>query len=390
MIRDPQFDDIRPYYDEEIPAAMQRIADNEVFPLLASYIFPDKSVEQTRSLLKSIKTCDEFQVKVMWHVNDQIRQRSITNFTYSGIENLEKDKPYLFISNHRDIMLDASVLQNVLYDNGMATTEITFGANLMTSSLVIDIGKANKMFRVERPGIMNLREFYIKSKHLSDYIRFTITEKKQSAWIAHRNGRTKDGNDITDQGVIKMLGMSKREDKIAALEELNIVPLAISYEWETCDYMKALELYQSRFEKYVKKQGEDLASILSGITKPKGDVHLSICKPVSREDLSKFDSLTNIEYEREVAKLIDRRIHEAYALTPNNFIAHDIRFGKHEFKGLEYDDEHEARFINRINGLLKYEVEEPEVLKDIFLGIYSNPVDNCFKYSSTAHASPIA
>lgn len=178
MIRDPQFDDIRPYYDEEIPAAMQRIADNDVFPLLASYIFPDKSVEQTRSLLKSIKTCDEFQVKVMWHVNDQIRQRSITNFTYSGIENLEKDKPYLFISNHRDIMLDASVLQNVLYDNGMATTEITFGANLMTSSLVIDIGKANKMFRVERPGIMNLREFYIKSKHLSDYIRFTITEKK--------------------------------------------------------------------------------------------------------------------------------------------------------------------------------------------------------------------
>jgi 1-acyl-sn-glycerol-3-phosphate acyltransferase len=379
MIRDPRFDDIRPYYDEEIPAAMQRIADSGVFPLIASYIFPDRRVEDVRDMVRSLKTCDEFQVKVMWHVNDQIMKRTMTSFTYSGIENLEKDRHYLFISNHRDIMLDASLMQNVLFDNGMATSEITFGANLMSSSLVIDIGKSNKMFRVERPGIMNLREFYEKSKHLSEYIRFTITQKGNSIWIAQRNGRTKDGNDTTDQGVIKMLTMSKRNDKIAALDELNIVPLSISYEWETCDYMKALELYQSRYEKYVKKQGEDMASIINGISKPKGDVHLSICKPISRDDLLAFDSLTNIEYEREVAKIIDHRIHEAYRLTPNNFIAHDLRFGKHEFKGDKYNDEQEDRFIRRANGLLKYEVEEPEVLKDIFLGIYSNPVDNCYR-----------
>jgi 1-acyl-sn-glycerol-3-phosphate acyltransferase len=379
MIRDPRFDDIRPYYDEEIPAAMQRIADSGVFPLIASYIFPDRSVEDVRDMVRSLKTCDEFQVKVMWHVNDQIMKRTMTSFTYSGMQNLEKDRHYLFISNHRDIMLDASLLQNVLFDNGMATSEITFGANLMSSSLVIDIGKSNKMFRVERPGIMNLREFYEKSKHLSEYIRFTITQKGSSIWIAQRNGRTKDGNDTTDQGVIKMLTMSKRNDKIAALDELNIVPLSISYEWETCDYMKALELYQSRYEKYVKKQGEDMASIISGISKPKGDVHLSICKPISRDDLLALDSLTNIEYEREVAKIIDRRIHEAYRLTPNNFIAHDLRFGKHEFKGDKYNDDQQARFIRRANGLLKYEVEEPEVLRDIFLGIYSNPVDNCYR-----------
>ena len=379
MIRDPRFDDIRPYYDEEIPAAMQRIADSGVFPLIASYIFPDRSVEDVRDMVRSLKTCDEFQVKVMWHVNDQIMKRTMTSFTYSGMENLDKDKNYLFISNHRDIMLDASLMQNVLYDNGMATSEITFGANLMSSSLVIDIGKSNKMFRVERPGIMNLREFYEKSKHLSEYIRFTITQKHNSIWIAQRNGRTKDGNDTTDQGVIKMLTMSKRNDKIAALDELNIVPLSISYEWETCDYMKALELYQSRYEKYVKKQGEDMASIINGISKQKGDVHLSICKPILRDDLLALDSLTNIEYEREVAKIIDRRIHDAYRLTPNNFIAHDLRFGKHEFKGNKYNDEQEARFISRANGVLKYEVEEPEVLKDIFLGIYSNPVDNCYR-----------
>lgn len=143
-------------------------------------------------------------------------------------------------------MLDASVLQNVLHAHGFQTSEITFGANLMSSSLVIDIGKSNKMFKVERGG--NMKDFYKSSVHLSEYIRHAITEKGESVWIAQRNGRTKDGNDATDQGIIKMFGISKREDKIKALSELNIVPLSISYEWETCDYMKALELYQSRSE----------------------------------------------------------------------------------------------------------------------------------------------
>jgi len=376
MVRNQKFDDIRPYYDDEIPAAMKRIAASDTFPLLASYAFPDRKVEEVRAMVEGLRTVDEFQTKVMWFVNEQIVKRSMTSYTVSGIEALDPSGQYLFVSNHRDIMLDASVLQNILHAHGFETSEITFGANLMCTPLVIDIGRSNKMFRVERGG--NMKEFYQSSVHLSEYIRHVITEKHQSVWIAQRNGRTKDGNDATDQGIVKMFGISKRDDKIKALSELHIVPLSISYEWETCDYMKALELYQSRYEKYVKKQGEDLSSILSGITSFKGNVHLSFCPMITEDDLRQFDSLTSIEYNREVARLMDERIFLGYKLTPNNFIAHDIRFGKHEFLGAKYSEEQKERFVFHMSKLDKYDVEEPEILRDIFLGIYSNPVDNCY------------
>ena len=376
MVRNQKFDDIRPYYDDEIPAAMKRIAASDTFPLLASYAFPDRKVEEVRAMVEGLRTVDEFQTKVMWFVNEQIVKRSMTSYTVSGIEALDPSGQYLFVSNHRDIMLDASVLQNILHAHGFETSEITFGANLMCTPLVIDIGRSNKMFRVERGG--NMKEFYQSSVHLSEYIRHVITEKHQSVWIAQRNGRTKDDNDATDQGIVKMFGISKRDDKIKALSELHIVPLSISYEWETCDYMKALELYQSRYEKYVKKQGEDLSSILSGITSFKGNVHLSFCPMITEDDLRQFDSLTSIEYNREVARLMDERIFSGYKLTPNNFIAHDIRFGKHEFLGAKYSEEQKERFVFHMSKLDKYDVEEPEILRDIFLGIYSNPVDNCY------------
>lgn len=377
MIDESIFDDIRPYGDDEVPAAMHRIAANDLFPLLSSFAFPDRNVEDVRAIVKDIRTVDEFQTRIMWFVNEQIVRRSMSSYTVSGIESLDPAGSYLFVSNHRDIMLDASVLQNVLHTHGFQTSEITFGANLMSSSLVIDIGKSNKMFRVERGG--NMKDFYRSSVHLSEYIRHTITNKGQSVWIAQRNGRTKDGNDATDQGIVKMFGISWRDDKIKALSELRIVPLSISYEWETCDYMKALELYQSRSEKYVKKQGEDLSSIISGITSFKGDVHLTFCPMVTERDLLAYDSLTGIEYNKEVAKLLDRRIYDGYRLTPNNFIAHDLRFGKSEFNGEKYTDEQKERFLHHLRKLEKYDVDEPEVLLDIFLGIYSNPVDNCFR-----------
>lgn len=169
------FDDIRPYNDTEIPEAMQRIASASAFPLVASFVFPDEDIEKIRDLVKSIKTIDEFQHKIMYYANKQIINKSITEFTYSGIENLDPKKHYLFVSNHRDIMLDASLMQNVLVDNGFDTCEITFGANLMQGQMVIDVGKSNKMFRVERPG-GSAKEFYKASLHLSEYIRMVITE----------------------------------------------------------------------------------------------------------------------------------------------------------------------------------------------------------------------
>ena len=371
-----KFDDIRPYYDEEIPAAMQRIANSDVFPLLASFVYPDEPIENVRSRVASFKTIRDFQHDTMYKVNEQIIARSTDGFTCSGIERLSPDKSYLYVSNHRDIMLDSSLLQYFLVSKGFETTEITFGANLMSHPVVIDVGKSNKMFKVERPG-GSIRDFYRGSLHLSEYIRQVIKEKHQSVWIAQRNGRTKDGIDATDQGIIKMFCLSEPHDKIKAIADLHIVPVSVSYEWESCDILKTLELYQSQFMKYVKKPGEDLNSILTGILQPKGRVHFQLCPIIKKEELQQFDNCTNNEYHKNVAKLIDTRILKAYKLWPNNFIAYDMLYGQQRFKS-EYTEAEKITFEKHLCKLDCYE-DCLDNLKDILLGIYANPVRNSMK-----------
>lgn len=368
------FDDIRPYNAEEIPAAMQRIAYSSSFPILAAYVYPEEPLAQVRERIANYKTVKEFQTETMRMVNKRVIENSITEFSCSGLDKLNPHEQYLYVSNHRDIMLDSSLLQYFLVQNGFDTTEITFGANLMMNPLVIDIGKSNKMFKVERPG-GSIKEFYRCSKHLSDYIRYVITEKKQSAWIAQRNGRTKDGNDATDQGIIKMFCMSCPEDKIKAIDQLHIVPVSISYEWESCDILKTLELYESQFSKYTKKPGEDLNSILTGIVQPKGRVHIELCDPISHAELAKFENLTNNEYHKAVAQLLDRRINTAYRLYPNNYIAYDLRYGTTKYQD-SYTQEQKDKFLQRVKELERYDTCDIEKLMDIFLGIYSNPVNN--------------
>ena len=371
-----EFDDIRPYYDKEISSAMSRIATSDVFPVLASWIFPGRDLEDVRRMVLSFKTIREFQFGVMIPVNRQIIERSITELTFRGFDKLNPDTQYLFVSNHRDIMLDASLLQYLFAQRGRDTTEITFGANLMTKGFITDIGKSNKMFRVERGG--KLKDFYMSSRHLSDYIRYTVTDKKQSVWIAQRNGRTKDGDDHTDQGIIKMFCMSRPEDKIKALGELHIIPVSISYEWESCDVMKAIELYESRFEKYIKKPGEDLTSVLTGIIQNKGRVNFTLGDEVTEDDLKQYDSCTNNEYHRLVANLLDERINSAYKLYPNNYLAHDIRHGQTHFTAY-YTPSDKMKFMKYMEWLNDYDVDDPDILKDLFLGIYANPVSNKIK-----------
>ena len=354
---------------------MQRIAESDVFPLLASFVYPSDPIEVVRDRIRSFKTVREFQHDTMCLVNEQIINRSISEFTVSGLERLSPDKHYLFVSNHRDIMLDASLLQYYFVRNGFDTTEITFGANLMMHPVVIDIGKCNKMFKVARPG-GDIKAFYRDSMHLSEYIRYTIKEKGQSVWIAQRNGRTKNGIDLTDQGIIKMFCMSDPKDKIRALAELNIVPIAVSYEWESCDVLKALELYESQYTKYTKKPGEDLNSILTGILQRKGRVHIAICQPIRMVELSVFERQTNNEYHKSVARLIDSRINMAYRLFPNNYIAHDILYGNTRYQSMYTEKEYD-RFRRHLMKLDRYEETcDIERLREIFVGIYANPVDN--------------
>lgn len=369
------FSEIRPYTDDEIPAAMNRIASSTSFPLLASYVFPDRNIDDVRREVRSYKSIHDFQMGIMYWANRRIIQDSTVSFTCGGMENVKPGQSALYVSNHRDIMLDASLFQNVLVDNGHDTTEITFGANLMQGQIVIDIGKSNKMFKVARPG-GSVREFYQASMLVSEYIRHAITEKRQSVWIAQRNGRTKDGRDRTDQGVVKMLGMSHSDDKVRAIADLNIVPVSVSYEWESCDILKTVELYERQFGPYIKKPGEDLNSILTGITQHKGNVHFEVCKPITFDELNAFSELTSVEFHKAVANWLDKRICSAYRLFPNNYIAHDILYGNKKYAAMYSSDEKDA-FMYRMNKLMKYEeVCDMDKLNEFFLGIYANPVDS--------------
>jgi len=367
-----KFDDIRPYRDEEIPAAMQRIASNRSFPLVAQFVYPELTVEQAAEQVRGYKTIYDFQLGAMVPMNKQVIEGTITEFSLGGAEKLDPSKRYLYVSNHRDIVLDSCILMYALHLEGHDTGEITFGSNLMQGELVVDIGKSNKMFRVDRG--RNPRELYSTSVHLSEYIRYAITEKHQSVWIAQRNGRTKDGIDRTDQGVIKMFGMSGPKDRVDALDELNIVPVSVSYEWESCDILKALELYESRNgEPYIKKPGEDLNSILTGIMQDKGRVHFQICDPLRREELEALSDVPNVQFHREVAQILDRRICSNYHLFPNAYIAHDLRYGNTRYSDRYAKDEYDA-FVAHMTELNKF--SDDPALGDIFLGIYANPIES--------------
>jgi hypothetical protein len=371
-MRNEKFDDLRPYYNEEIPAAMLRIADSEYFPVLSSFVYPGKDPEEIKAMIRAYTTIDEFQFQVMKTLNEQIIARSVSRFSCEGLERLNTRKCYLFVSNHRDIMLDSSLLQYALHSSGRRTTEITFGSNLMSSPLVIDIGKSNKMFKVIRGG--NMKDFYINFLHLSEYIHYVIKEKQESIWIAQRNGRTKDGIDATDQGIIKMFYMGAPDSPAKALSELNIVPVSISYQWEPCDLLKSLELYKSRSEKYVKQPGEDLNSILTGIIQYKGEVHIHAGIPLSENDFEPLAGLPNNRFNKQVASLLDKQIIQNYRLTCNNYIAYDIRFQKDEYAS-NYTQEEKAKFLRHYEkALASSGVEDKKIFSDIFLGIYANPV----------------
>ncbi|MDR3266604.1 MAG: 1-acyl-sn-glycerol-3-phosphate acyltransferase [Tannerella sp.] len=352
---------------------MHRIADNECFPILSAFVYPDRDVEEVKKMIRQYTTIGEFQYQVMKAFNEQVIARTVRRFSQDGLENLNKEKRYLYVSNHRDIVMDASLLQYALYCSGHSSSEITFGSNLMSSPFIIDIGKSNKMFKVIRGG--SARDFYTNSLHLSGYIYHTIIEKGESVWIAQRNGRTKNGIDATDQAIIKMFYMSHSDNPAQTLAALNIVPVSISYQWEPCDVLKALELYHSRSEKYIKKPGEDLHSVLTGITQYKGDVHITVGNPLSENDLNPLMGLPNNQFNKGIALLIDNQVRKNYKLTCNNYIAHDIRSQSEQYAS-NYTQEEKEKFIQHYRDVLPVEIEDEKSFEAIFLGIYANPVDS--------------
>ncbi|GHT34884.1 acyltransferase [Bacteroidia bacterium] len=364
-------DDYRPYYDSEVPAAVQRIAQDLYFQQIAHYLFPEKDLSSFVEEFKKIKTVKEFQEKIMDNAIGKVVQLTITNLTCSGVEALTNDKSYMYIANHRDIVLDSAILQTILYANGVKTSEITFGSNLMKPQIVVDIGKINKMFKIVRGGTP--REIFVNSLNVSEYMRHAITEKHESTWIAQRNGRTKDGLDKTEIAVLKMFAMSSKKTFAENLGELNITPIAVSYEYEPCDFLKTRERYISRRQTYIKEPGEDLNSILHGIRQFKGNTHYTVCPTITAEELAECAALPHAEQYKALASLIDKRIYAGYRLWKTNYIAHDMLHNKTDFSEF-YNAEDKQKFIEYMNGGLSQIDGDRNELQEIFLGIYANPV----------------
>ncbi len=371
------FDDLRPYTDPEINQAMNRVADHPYILPLMSYLYSPALCQEKIAALRTIETVHDFQMQVMHSAINSIIEKTITKLTYHGLENLDPSMRYLFVSNHRDILLDSALLQVVLATNGFRTSEITFGSNLMQNDFVVDIGKSNKMFKVIRGG--NPYEFYRNSVHLSRYIRNTLCEKRESIWIAQRNGRTKDGNDSTDQGLIKMFSMSGGKDMVENLAELHIVPMAISYQYETCDRLKTRELYLSRDRRYIKTPTEDFDSILSGVMEFKGNVHIEFCPPLDRETLSDLKHLEKNGFINAVAKTIDERIHLGYKLWDTNYIAHDMLYQTFDYTDHYTMEEYHA-FAERMHERLQFFEGNEGELMTIFLEMYAYPIKNYAQY----------
>ena len=373
MVDLSEFESISPYTDAEAAEALSKLAEYPLLARVSQQFFPEESPDFLKNLLKSIKTIDEFQVLVMSKFVRWVLEHTAHNFSYDGISNIDPAKRFLALSNHRDIILDPAITQLVLFNNGIPMTEIAVGDNLITNKTIEYLIRSNRMIKVVR-GI-SARELYLSSQLLSRYIRLNITEQRSSIWLAQRQGRTKNGYDVTEQGLLKMLDMSGKGDFQQNFEELNIIPMSISYEIEPCDILKARELVISRKHKYVKAEGEDLNSIMVGIMSQKGNIHLNIGKPLTSEEIAAAALCDKNDRYQMIRHAVDLRVIEGYKLWKNNYIAYDI--ANHSFR---YSDMYDRADAEKFVAYMEHQLDtvEPEInredLRRIFLDIYANPV----------------
>lgn len=373
MIDMTEFESICPYNDAEAAEALSKLAEYPVVGQASQYFFPEESPDYLKNVLKTIRTVDDFQVLVMQKFVRWVLKHTADEFTYDGVANIDPSRKFLALSNHRDIILDPAITQLVLLLNNIPMTEIAVGDNLITNKAIEYLIRSNRMIKVVR-GI-SARELYLSSQLLSKYIRLNITEQKSSIWLAQRQGRTKNGYDITEQGLLKMLDMSGQADFMTNFEELNIIPMSISYEYEPCDILKAREVVISRKHKYVKAEGEDLNSIMVGIMQKKGNIHLNIGTPLTHEEIEAASLCDKNDRYQLIRHAVDKRVIEGYRLWKNNYIAYDIL--NHSYK---YSDMYEAADVERFVAYMQHQLDtvEPEInredLRRIFLDIYANPV----------------
>lgn len=376
MVSKINFDDIRPYNDSEVDKHIQLLLQDPTFQrILQQYIFKDPSkAEQAKMMLSQIHTVKDLQYQFVYHlVNELILKRSTDGVTSSGLENLDKSKSYLFISNHRDIILDSAILNYLIVLEGMNTTEIAIGNNLLIENWIEYAVKLNRAFVVRRN--LPVREMLMASKKLSEYIRRGITIKNNSVWIAQREGRTKDGNDKTQIALLKMLNLSNINELSQGFEELQIVPISISYEIEPCGISKVAELYKRQTEGFEKTQEDDLRSMGHGLFNPKGRVHFSFGKPINHQiDLFAKESTVNEQIEK-LADYIDEQIYRNFKLWPNNYIAEDMLLNSSN-NSIHYTEEQFNNFSSLLEKALAEIPGDSETIRTMFLQMYVNPLVN--------------
>lgn len=376
-----EFNDIAPYDDSAFHESMARLVKEPGFENAIKYVMPEADYSQVVKDLLQIKGKDEFQQKIMYGILLMLERMTTSGVTDSGLENLPSDRNVLFITNHRDIVLDASFLGLAMIRRGLPAQEVALGDNLLIYDWIEDLVRLNKGIIVKRN--LRMTKALEAAKQLSGYIHYCITDKHESVWIAQREGRAKDSNDVTQESVIKMLALEGNGDTILdRLMELNIVPTAISYEYDPNDYLKAREfLARRRDPEFKKSQRDDLFSMETGILQFKGRVHFAAgtCLNTHRAE---FDGITDkVEVVRKVCSIIDREIHLGYKLYPINYIAYDRINHTSLYTGV-YDAEDVRKFDEYLNKQLdKVDLpditpEERDFMRQSIMTMYANPLRN--------------
>ena len=373
-----KFDAIRPFYETEVNEALQSVIPHPMMKALMNFTFPELEDEVWKEQLKKTHSIRDFQCNFIYQTVQKILENSSDGLTTTGFEHLEKNNSYLFISNHRDILLDTTLLNAALFQNGHLMTASAIGDNLVQKSFIKTLARLNRNFLVLRG--LSPREMLQSSKLLSEYMGQLLLHENRSVWIAQREGRTKDGNDETNPGVLKMIGMASDEaDVMQYFKKLKIVPVSISYEYDPTDVLKMPQLLaEANNEVYVKSKNEDLNTILSGVMGQKKRIHLHIGKVIDTEIdriVTEHDS-TNKQIQA-LAQEIDDAILSNYKLWPTNFIAYDIVHKTSTYSHL-YTESEKSLFERRLE--MRIGLDNPIALEG-FLAMYENPVVNKLKYS---------
>lgn len=371
------FDAIRPFEPEELPEVFERLLGNAQFAQVVAYVFKDVPFDMLAQKMRACKTNLEFQVAFCYPFIKGLLQKASLGCDMN-VDAIDMEKRYTFVSNHRDIVLDSALLDVLLVDAGCKTTcEIAIGDNLLSLPWVKDLVRINKSFIVERS--VSLRQMLLSSKRLSDYMHFVIAQKHDNVWIAQREGRAKDSNDRTQESIIKMMVMGGEGSLVERLKGLHIVPLAISYEYDPCDFLKAQEFQLKRdIADWKKGPMDDVVSMQTGIMGYKGHIHYDAA-PCIDAWLDTLDpDMPKADFFKAVATHIDEEVFRRYRLYPSNYVALDELEGTTAHAD-RYTAEQKAQFEGYIaQQMTKIQLPDKDeaFLRERLLTMYANPARN--------------